>query len=475
MAILLGSLSLSPAHAGGDEITVYLTAKQTNQRLTRAAQLRFESKPQPLETEKTIFVDPSQQFQTFLGIGAALTDAAAETFYRLPRPVQLEFLKAHFDVAEGLGYTLVRTHINSCDFSSQSYTYVQPGDSQLTSFSIAPDQKFRIPFIKEVQAASGPGLKLYVSPWSPPGWMKDNGEMLHGGKLLPQHAGAWANYFVRFIKAYEQAGIPIWGLTVQNEPMAKQTWESCLYSASEERDFLKSHLGPALATAGLEDKKIIIWDHNRDLIHHRASTILDDPAAAKFVWGLGYHWYSGDQFGNVRLVHEAYPQLNMLVTEACNYPYSRRKLGDWQWGEKYGWSMINDFNSGAVGWTDWNILLDETGGPNHVKNFCYAPVHGDTRKGRLLYMNSYYYIGHFSKFIRPGARRVACSTMTDVLLSTAFLNADGTVAVVVMNRTEKAQPFLLWCGGAAAQAQSPAHSIQTLVFVPRPTAPKNQR
>jgi glucosylceramidase len=334
----------------------------------------------------------------------------------------------------------------------------------LNSFDLSHDRKYRIPFIKEVRAAAGKDLPLYVSPWSPPAWMKTSNDMLQGGKLNPEFAASWANYFVKFIKAYEQEGIPIWGLTVQNEPMAKQTWESCIYTAEEERDFVKNHLGPTLAKAGLKSKRLIVWDHNRDLVYHRASTIMDDPAAAKFVWGVGYHWYSGDQFNNLKLVQDAYPKLNLLVTEACNYPWDFAKINEWHWGEKYGQNMINDFNNGAVGWTDWNILLDETGGPNHVKNYCYAPVHGDTRTGQLHYMNSYYYIGHFSKFIRPGAKRIASSSMKDDLLTTAFQNKDGSIVVVVMNNSDEELPFLLWSSGQAAKATSPAHSIQTLVF-----------
>jgi len=464
LAALLGTLDTLAGDVRLSEVTVYLTVKDTNQRLAKAATLKFESKPQPGEREKTVFVDPAKQFQTFLGIGAALTDAAAETFYKLPKERQQEFLRAHFNTTDGIGYTLARTHINSCDFSSESYTYVKDGDKELNSFDISHDRKYRIPFIKEVRAAAGKDFKLYVSPWSPPAWMKTTADMLHGGKLKSDCAASWANYFVRFIQAYEKAGIPIWGLTVQNEPMATQTWESCLYTAEEERDFVKHHLGPTLARNGLKDKKLIVWDHNRDLIFHRVSTILDDPAAAKYVWGVGYHWYSGDQFNNLKLVQDAYPKINLLVTEACNYPWSFEKLTEWPWGENYGKSMINDFNNGAVGWTDWNILLDETGGPNHVENFCYAPVHGDTRSGQLHYMNSYYYIGHFSKFIRPGAKRIASSAMTDDLLTTAFRNNDGSIVVVVMNSTDKEQPFFLWCHGQAAKANSPAHSIQTLVF-----------
>jgi glucosylceramidase len=442
---------------------VYLTVQNTNQRLAPGADLVFAPKPQPEETEKTVFVDPNRKYQTFVGIGAALTDAAAETFYKLPKPRQQEFLKAHFDRREGIGYSLARTHINSCDFSSASYTYVKDNDRELASFDIGPDRKYRVPFIKEAIAAAGGELRLFVSPWSPPAWMKSNTNMLQGGTLLPAYADSWANYYVRFIRAYEQAGIPVWGLTVQNEPMAKQKWESCIYTAEEERDFVKQHLGPTLAKAGMQDKRLIIWDHNRDLIFHRASTVLDDPEAARYVWGVGFHWYEGGQFDNVRLVHEAYPQFNLIFTEACNYPWNFGKINEWHWGENYGRNLIRDFNNGAVGWTDWNILLDETGGPNHVGNFCYAPVHADTRTGKLHYMNSYYYLGHFSKFVRPGARRVASSSMAKELLTTAFVNPDGSLAVIVMNDSEKELPFHLWLAGQAAKMTSPAHSIQTLL------------
>jgi glucosylceramidase len=218
--------------------------------------------------------------------------------------------------------------------------------------------------------------------------MKDNNDMLHGGMLRPEFADAWASYFAKFIKAYERAGIPIWGLTVQNEPMAIQTWESCIYTAKEERDFAKNHLGPTLGKAGLKNKKIIIWDHNRDMLYQRSQVVLDDPEAARYVWGVGFHWYMGDHFENVKRVQEAYPKTHLLFTEGCNGPFDPARIHEWQWGELYGKSMINDFNNGAVGWTDWNVLLDQEGGPNHVRNFCFAPIHGDTKTGALTYMNS---------------------------------------------------------------------------------------
>jgi glucosylceramidase len=331
------------------------------------------------------------------------------------------------------------------------------------------DKQFRIPFIKQATGAAGGKLTIFASPWSPPAFMKDNNDMLHGGRLKPEFYQSWASYYAKFIKAYQKEGIPIWGISIQNEPMATQTWESCIYSAEQERDFLKNFLGPTMKKEGLGDKKIIAWDHNRDLVFQRASTILGDPKAAGYVWGIGYHWYepwSGGEamYDNVKLVHETFPDKNLIFTEGCSDSFKAERLTDWKLGEMYGRSMINDFNNGTVGWVDWNILLDETGGPNHVKNFCFAPVHADTKTGQLTYTNSYYYIGHFSKFVRPGAKRIASSPSRSQLLSTAFINPDGKVSVVVMNKSDQAISYYLWLNGNAAEVQSLPHSIQTLVF-----------
>lgn len=469
-APLLASLTLlavngfsqtSPAYfeKGAD---VYVTAEGSDNRLTKTGRLELAEGPAPDEKRICLFLNPAKTFQTIIGIGGALTDASAETFYKLPVARQQEILSAYFDPEKGIGYTLGRTHIHSCDFSSESYTYVSPYDTNLDTFSVAHDLTYRIPFIKAALAVAGTNFTLFASPWSPPAWMKDNNNMLHGGKLKPEFYSAWANYFCKFIQAYATNGIPIWGVTVQNEPMANQTWESCIYSAWDERDFVKNNLGPALQSAGLGDKKIIIWDHNRNFMYQWASVILDDPDAAKYVWGVGYHWYVEDNFENVKQVAEAYPNTHILFTEGCNGPFDTNKISDWQWGETYAQSMIHDFNNGAEGWTDWNVLLDEKGGPNHVQNYCFAPIHADTKTGDLTYMNSYYYIGHFSKFIRPGARRISSSSTTGKLQVAAFVNTDGSTVAVILNTTN-AQPFSLWVGDKSAQATSPAHSIMTLV------------
>jgi len=463
------SSSGRPPAADGKQVTVYTTADKTTHRIAATDTVNFKPVGQPKETQICVFVDPTRQFQTFLGIGGALTDAAAETFALLPKEKQRELITAYFDEQNGIGYKLARTNIHSCDFSSESYTYIAEGDRELKTFSIEHDRKYRIPFIKQAVAATRGKLNIFGSPWSPPAFMKDNNDILHGGVLKPEFYPSWANYFARFIKAYQSEGIPIWGVSIQNEPMATQKWESCIFTAETERDFLKNHLGPRLKREGLADKKIIAWDHNRDLIYQRASTILSDPQAAKFVWGIGFHWYepwSGGEpmFDNVRLVHETFPDKQLIFTEGCVDSFDAKRIGEWKFGEQYGRSMINDFNNGTVGWTDWNVLLDEKGGPNHVGNFCFAPVHADTKTGELTYLSSYYYIGHFSKFIQPGARRIASSPSRSQLLSTAFLNPDGKVTVVVMNPSDKPANYWLWLNGNAAEVNGLPHSIQTLVF-----------
>ncbi|MCX6279975.1 MAG: glycoside hydrolase family 30 protein [Bacteroidetes bacterium] len=466
--LIAGNTPDNPVAPAGKKVTVYTTAENTKFRISATETLIMSDFGQPLETQPCIFVDPGKTFQTFIGIGAALTDASAETFAKMPKDKQQEILQNYFDPQKGIGYTLARTNIHSCDFSSGSYTYVDENDADLKSFTIAHDREFRIPFIKQAIAAAGGKLTLYASPWSPPAWMKDNNNMLQGGKLKPAFYQSWANYFVKFISAYQAEGVPVWGISVQNEPMAKQKWESCIFTAEDERDFIKNFLGPTLKKAGMSDKKLIAWDHNRDLIYQRASTILDDPEAAKYVWGIGFHWYEtwtggGNIFDNVKRVAESYPEKALIFTEGCAESFTFSKMNEWKWGEIYGRNMINDFNNGAVGWTDWNIALDETGGPNHVQNLCFAPLHANTKTGELYYLSSFYYIGHFSKFIRPGAKRIISSASQGQLLTTAFLNTDGKIAVIVMNQSEDKIPYRLWIHGQAAETISLPHSIQTLV------------
>jgi glucosylceramidase len=452
-----------------DSLTVYTTAKDTNQRLTKTGTYSFKERVQPTEGEISIFVNSSKQFQKFLGIGGSFTDASAEVFAKLDNAKQEEFLEAYYDTEKGIGYTLARTTIHSSDFGSGSHTYIDEGDKALETFTIEKDKQFRIPLIKRATEAAGGDLLLYASPWSAPAFMKSNNNMLRGGKLLPEYYDSWAKYYTKFIEAYESEGMPIWGISIQNEPMATQRWESMIYTAQEERDFLKNHLGPAMEKAGYGDKNIVVWDHNRDLLTDRANVILDDPEAYKYVWGVGYHWYEtwtgGDSMhDNLAAVKESYPDIELLFTEGTVEGFREDRYQYWPNAERYARSMIKDFNIGTVGWTDWNLLLDHTGGPNHVSNFCFAPIHADTRTGELIYTPTYYYIGHFSKFIRPEAKRISTSSSRSVLLATSFINTDNQIATVVMNETDEAIDYHFLADMQQVTLTIPARSMQTLVY-----------
>jgi glucosylceramidase len=409
-----------------------------------------------------VWLDAARRLQRIEGFGGAFTEAAAVTWQQLPAEVQQQVLREAFDPAHGNGYTLCRVHMNSCDFSLGNYAHADvPDDFALEHFNIERDRRALIPFIHAAQAVAGRPLQLLMSPWSPPAWMKTTGAMNHGGKLRPECRAAWAQCYVRFIQAYAAEGIPIWGLTVQNEPMATQRWDSCLYTAEEERDFVRDHLGPALHAVGLGHVKIIVWDHNRDELVERAGTIYRDTAASKYIWGAGFHWYMEDHFEHVQLLHDAWPDKALLFTEGCQEGGPHH--GSWAVAERYGRSLINDLNRWTVGWIDWNLLLDQHGGPNHVGNFCSAPLLADVPTGALYPQPSHAALGHFARFVHPGAQRVLCAATKEALECTAFVNPDGSRVVVVMNRGDATCDFVLREGADDFVVEMPGHAFVTLV------------
>lgn len=447
---------------------VVMTNSKTNEKFAEKGTAKFEKFSQPKETDACIFVDPDFKYQEIIGIGGAITDAAAETLYKMPKDKQQEILDAYYG-KNGLGYNVVRTNMNSCDFSSDSYTYVKDNDVSLKSFNISHDEKFKIPMIKEAQKRIGKDFTFYFSPWSPPAWMKSNKSLVKGGRLLNEYYQPWANYYIKFIEEYEKRGINIWGLTIQNEPMATQTWESCIYTADEEGDFLRENLGPTLWKNGYKDKKVIIWDHNRDLIFQRVTTTLQNPETAKYASGIGFHWYetwnnSRPLFDNLDETRRAFPNLFLAFTEGCKEQFKFDKINDVSLGELYGRNMLNDFNRGTALWTDWNVLLDETGGPNHVGNFCFAPIIADTKTGEVHYTYEYYYIGQVSKFVKKGSVRVGSSSNRAVLISTSFINQNKELVTVIMNESDADMDVNLWIQGYSTKLSAPAHSIQTVIL-----------
>ena len=407
-----------------------------------------------------LWLDRTRRFQTHLGFGGAFTEAAAVVWQGLSPEAGAQLLRDYFDAQAGHGYTLCRVHMNSCDFSLGNYAHADvSGDFALEHFNILRDRRALLPFIRAAQQVAAQPLQLLVSPWSPPAWMKTNGQMSDGGQLKPECRAAWAECFVRFIRAYADEGVPVWGVSVQNEPAAHQRWDSCLYSAEQERDFVRDHLGPTLARAGLGHIRIIIWDHNRDEMVERAGVVYADPQAAQYVWGTGFHWYGQDHFEHVQQLHDAWPDKHLLFTEGCQEGGPHH--GSWDLGERYARSIINDLNRWTVGWIDWNLLLDHHGGPNHVGNLCSAPILADATGSGLLHQSSYWYLGHFARFIRPGAQRVMCAANRQEIEATAFVNPDDSLALVVMNRTPHALRFSLRGAGPAQVVLLPPRSIAT--------------
>ena len=388
-------------------------------------------------TSGKITLNNDKAYQTILGFGGAFTEAATYTLNKLSKANQDKVLKAYFDIDSGLGYNLGRVHINSCDFSLENYSYVEPYDTELKTFDIAREKQWVIPTIKAAEKIRGGEILLLASPWSPPAWMKTNNDMNHGGKLKPSYYQTWADYYVRFIEKFSAEDLNIFAISVQNEPAAVQTWDSCEYSAKEERDFVKDYLGPTLTSSPYKDVGIVIWDHNRDIVVDRVKVTMGDEKARAYIWGTGIHWYVSEAFENLTTVHNLYPDKHILFTEGCIE--GGVKLGAFDTAERYARNMIGDFNNYCEGYIDWNLVLNEMGGPNHVGNYCDAPIIADTKRDTVHFNSSYYAIGHFSKHIKPGAKRIETISEKTDLHHVAFCNPDQSKVIVIQNESETDQ------------------------------------
>lgn len=408
-------------------------------------------------------VYPEVTYQKMRGFGGAFTESAAHNYAGMGGKNKKELIKAYFG-EEGLRYNFGRITMNSCDFALGHYTYIEEGDRELRTFSIDHDKKEIIPLIRDAQEGAAQQMQFLLSPWSPPAFMKTNGEMKHGGSLKKEYYPVWAEYFVRFIKAYGEAGIPIGFLTVQNEPLAVQTWDSCIYTAQEERLFVRDYLGPALERAGLSDIGIFVWDHNKEEAYQRFKETVTDEAVSKYIKGAAVHWYTGDHFEAIELIRRQYPDKEVFFTEGC-VEYSRfADSGEIEKAQMYAHDIMGNLNAGISASLDWNLFLDEKGGPNHVGNFCAAPIMcnpaADTYEKRL----SYYYIGHFSRYIKPGAVRIGMTRYTDQMEATAFMNPDGERVLILLNKSGKDVPVTVREAGCGMETILTAHSIQTICY-----------
>ena len=392
----------------------------------------FQLDAQEVENQ-VVNLYPHVTFQTFEGFGGAITDAAGYVYSLMNKEQKRQVVETYFS-PEQMRYGLVRIHMDSCDFSTEMYEAMSdPQDREMRNFSFARTEKYILPMLADAQKAADKPLKLMLSPWSPPAFMKTNNSRVGGGSLKPEYRDFWADYICRYIEEFQKRGYQVQRISLQNEPKAVQTWDSCIFTVEDEKVFLRDHLHPALAAHGLDNIEVFIWDHNKERLYERVCGTVDDTTK-DMIAGAAFHWYSGDHFYALDLVRQQYPNLKLITSESCIEYRFLDKGAVFDNAAKLAHELIGDLNHGICAFYDWNILLDEQGGPNHVGNWCHAAFLYD-RKERVLraqLIQQYYY--HFAYFIAPGAKRIAVSKYTDNLEVTAFQNPSGTIAVVMFNK-----------------------------------------
>ena len=415
------------------------------------------------------------EYQDVVGFGGAFTESAAYNYSLLTDEQKKDFMEKYFTRDKGIGYNFGRTHINSCDFSLDIYTYVENGDKELKTFNIERDKKYIIPFIKDALKYCNDELVLFASPWSPPAYMKDNESPIQGGSLKDEYKKVWALYYAKYIKAMAAEGITISAITIQNEPIALQTWESCYYLADDEREFIENYLADALDSEGLSDIKIIIWDHNKERVYDRAKKIFVSKKVENRVWAVGHHWYSGDHFDGIRLVRERFGKV-VISTENCG-PINDNPIS---LAERYAKELCGDFGNGTGGFCDWNLLLSELGGPFHNRSAksvavagvvfedksrgCHAPILYDNETKQLVYTPIYYYIGHFSKYVERGAVRIATTKYNENIHTCAFKNPDGKIVLVMYNVSDNEMQAVVRHNDVCTTVNLEAHSAATIIM-----------
>ena len=493
------------------KMTLYTTTGAALEKTCTGIQMTDEAaEPRALENQ-VVNLYPDFTYQTIRGFGGAMTEAAAYALSRLSPEKQAEAIKAYFG-PEGNGYSVIRTSLDSCDFSCDMYQAVADvkADPEFKTFSLDRDRKYIIPAIKAAEEAAGGPISVLLSPWSPPAEWKTESEMIQGfrnmedvkkvlateqqdadlsaehpmmraiietvknaptdgsgtrkcgGHLKPEYYGPWARYMAMYVKAYLDEGIPVKFLTVQNEAQAATPWDSCQWTPEEEHIFLRDYLYPAMEKEGLIGRVgLYFWDHNKENLVNRTRVMMDEKTA-EMVEGAAFHWYSGDHFEAVSLIHERYPKLQLMLTECC-CEFVNDPEKELEHGQRYAHDILGNLNAGMDTWFDWNLYLDEHGGPNHVSNFCSAPIMLDG-EGGFVKKASYDYIGHFSRHIAPGAVRIGWTKYTGELEVTAFRNPNGKIIAVFLNRTDKELPVNIRLEGNVGKFVLPAASIATAVI-----------
>ena len=406
-----------------------------------------------------INIYPEITYQSIIGFGGAFTESTGFALKSLPKEKQVNLLNEYFSKS-GLNYSIGRLPIGSSDFSLKSYSYSNKTD--LSDFSIEKDKEYIISTVKSALKIN-PNLKFLASIWSPPKFMKSNKLLVLGGKLLKEHKQTLADYYCKYIKEYFKNEIFINYITVQNEPNAVQIWESCLYSPEEEMDFAVNYLFPTLKRNQL-NTKILIWDHNKEKLFTRSLAELKDNKSLEAISGIAFHWYTGDHFENIELTHNAFPGKLLFHTEGCTGYSKFNPKEEVKNAEIYGHDILGDLNSGIHAFIDWNLILDNKGGPNHKLNYCNSPVMINKEKDDYIKNLTFYYIGHFSKFIQTGAKRIAFSKYTSDIEITSFINPDNSIAVVLMNRNDFNKEYNLVIKDTIIHDNLDSHAIVTYLI-----------
>ncbi|OUR90957.1 glycosyl hydrolase family 30 [Flavobacteriales bacterium 34_180_T64] len=469
-------------------VEVYETSASGNS-LTRVQEFANSDENDKVQ----IKIIPENVFQTITGFGGSFTESSAYLLNNLSKENRNKILEAYFG-ENGARYSLTRTHISSCDFSLNNYTYAPiEGDLNLDNFSIDEDRDDLIPMIKDAMAISKEGFNIIASPWTAPPWMKDNKHWV-GGKLLPEYYDTYALFFTKYLDAYKAEGINIWGLTPVNEPHGNgNNWESMHFSPGEETDFVQNHLGPKLEADGKGEINILGYDQNRAGLKEWVDVMYKNEVSSKYYAGTAIHWYEStyDYFPKaLQYAHEKAPNKYLIETEGCvdsQIPqwkdddwYWRKEATDWGWEwapeeqkylhpkyapvNRYARDIIGCLNNWVEGWVDWNMVLDRQGGPNWFENWCVAPVIVDTDIDEVYLTPLYYTLSHFSKYIRPGAKRIDFKCSDVDLMVTAASNPDGSFAVVVFNEGMVAKSFQLTLNDQSSLITINAQAIQTIIL-----------
>jgi len=397
------------------------------------------------------------------GFGGAITDSAAYVYSLMNKHQRETLMKTYFS-PQKMNYGLVRIPMDSCDFSLETYEAMSdPEDRLLKSFSFVRTKKYILPMLNDAQKAAGRPLELMLSPWSPPAFMKTNGQRTHGGSLKLEYRELWAEYLCRYILEFRERGYKVRRISLQNEPRAAQAWDSCVFTAQEQKDFLVEHMAPAMKRHGLEDVEVFLWDHNKERVYEWMRDILDQQTSP-LVAGAAFHWYSGDHFESLELARRAFPDKKLILSESCIEFKKFRHDDDVQNALRLSHEIIGDLNHGMTAFYDWNLLLNEKGGPNYVKNYCLAPFLFDTVEKELMPQLVQRHLAHFSGYLSPGSVRIEHSRYTDILDITAWQRPDGSLAMVLLNKAVETSPVYLRLNGQVVKCRLPPQSISTGVI-----------